>query len=375
MDGLEWMGWPGRERKELNVRKKPDAGPVFSSRRAFFRTIGGAAAATMAARGIGLQATAASTGVEAGADDPPAPGEHRPQRSFAIRRNAALEEREIPVPPHLTNGDEARYPNKIGNYSKGLPHNTIGEVDPAAYRSLLQALESGHPDQFEHIVIGGTVPLVDPQAGLAFDLEGTDCHQLAMGPPPALASAERAGEAVECYWMALLRDVNFNQYETDSFALAACRELTNVSDFRGPKVNGEVVVPQTLFRGLTQGDVVGPYVSQFLLKTVDFGAVTVPQRFNTYVPGTDYMTDTAHWLAVQNGSGPFDGNLIDPTPRYIRNGRDLSAYVHIDVLYEAYFNACLWLLDNGAPLNPGNPYGRSRTQVVFGTFGGPHVKS
>src|SRR5262249_59316351 len=134
--------------------------------------------------------------------------------------------------------DEALYANKIGNYSKGLPHNAIGEVNAGAYRSLINALETGRHEDFENIIVGGNVGLVDPQAGLAFDLEGTDCHQLAIPPAPALASAERAGEAVECYWMALLRDVNFTQYGTDPLALAAGQELSRLSDFRGPKVNG-----------------------------------------------------------------------------------------------------------------------------------------
>ncbi len=87
------------------------------------------------------------------------------------------------------------------------------------------------------------------------------------------------------------------------------------------------------------------------------------------------MTDVASWLAVQNGAGPFGSNLIDPVTRYARNGRDLAAYVHVDVLFEAYLNACLWLVDNAAPLNPGNPYNGSRTQVGFGTFGAPHFKA
>jgi hypothetical protein len=45
------------------------------------------------------------------------------------------------------------------------------------------------------------------------------------------------------------------------------------------------------------------------------------------------------------------------------------------VLFEAYFNACLFLIDNGAPLNPSNPYVTSTTQTGFGTFGSPHIKT
>jgi len=29
---------------------------------------------------------------------------------------------------HPTNGDEELYPNRIGNFHKTLPHNSIGEV-------------------------------------------------------------------------------------------------------------------------------------------------------------------------------------------------------------------------------------------------------
>ncbi len=354
------------------------------SRRAFLQNISGATAAAAVTTAVGLPALGTTSAAASEDDSDAATGAVRANRAFRMRHEAAVAERRVPIPDHPTNGDESRYANKIGNYAKGLPHNNLGVVDPAAYRSLLHALHTGEPEDFERIIVGGNVGLVDPQAGLAFDLEGTDSHQLAMGPPPALASAEKAGEAVEDYWMALLRDVPFTNYNSDPLAQQAAAELSRLTDFRGPKQGGRVTA-QTLFRGLTAGDVVGPYASQFLLKTFDFGAITVEQKINTYFPlsagGADYMTDAASWLAVQNGQGPFGFNRVDPTPRHVRSGRDLSAYVHVDVLYEAYLNACIWLLDRGAPFNPGNPYGstffttKSRTQVGFGTFGGPHVKS
>ena len=64
-------------------------------------------------------------------------------------------------------------------------------------------------------------------------------------------------------------------------------------------------------------------------------------------------------------------NQIDPQLRYRRNGRDLAAFTHVDVLYQAYFTALLVLGTIGAPLNPGNPYVGSTTENGFGTFGGP----
>jgi hypothetical protein len=305
----------------------------------------------------------------------------RTEKCYKLRVDTAKMERDLAAVTQMTNGDETRYANRIGNFSKGLPHNSLGEVDPMAYQSLLDAVSCGEPRSFDAIVMGGSVPLVNPQAGLAFDMEGADSHQFAIGTPPAVASAERAGETVELYWMAVLRDVNFANYTGDPTAQTAALELSKLADFRGPKQSGKVTA-NTLFRGFTSGDLTGPYVSQFLLKPLEYGAIHIDQKMNTYLPlstgGSDYMTTPASWLAVQNGAGPFGSNLIDPTLRYVRNGRDLAAYVHIDVLFEAYFNACLWLIDNGAPLNPGNPYAAlsgKRTQTGFGTFGAPHIKT
>ncbi len=96
------------------------------------------------------------------------------------------------------------------------------------------------------------------------------------------------------------------------------------------------------------------------------------------------MIDLPSWLDCQNGIGDLAAawktpsaapNRIDPVRRYVRCGRDISQYVHIDVLFEAYLNACLYLIHNNAPLNPGNPYLKSKTQTGFGTFGSPHIKA
>ena len=332
-------------------------------------------AAQTAAVSVAGRAARGATAVE---DSHGGAGSDRLQTCFQIRMKAAKDDRDAGVSVQTSNGDEDRYLNRIGNFSKGLPHNATGEVDQAAYQSLLKAMSSESPEDFDRVVMGGAVKLVNPQAGLAFDMEGLDSHQFTMPPAPALASAERAGEAVESYWMALLRDVHVTDYETNPLALAACAEMSRLSDFRGPKQNGKVT-PKTLFRGFTSGDVTGPHISQFLLKPLQYGAIDLEQKINTYLPlsagGADYMTDPASWRAVQNGAGPFQPNRIDPVKRYIRNGRDLAAYVHIDVLFEAYMNACLWLIDNNAPLNPGNPYRTSNNQAGFGTFGAPYIKA
>ena len=62
------------------------------------------------------------------------------------------------------NGDEELYPNRIGNYSKGLPHQSNGEVQLNAYNALLDALRTGTPAMFEQIPMGGNRKLITRNA-------------------------------------------------------------------------------------------------------------------------------------------------------------------------------------------------------------------
>jgi len=367
-------------RKSSNPKQKKGL-----SRRGFLGSVGGlTAAAAAAGAGIVLEPLAGSPRVQLrAADIGPLTPEQRRQRAFDIRVEAAEVARDVPIPDHPTNGDEELYANKIGNFSKGLPHNSLGEVDVNAYNAMLFALSSGDPEDFENIPMGCSNPaqqrkFVNPQAGLAFDLEGTDSHQLAIPPAPALASAWAAGEAVELYWMAHLRDVEFTDYATNRLAQAAARELSLLADFRGPRQGG-FVTGQTLFRDSVPGATAGPYVSQFLLKHTPFGTEHVERKMVTLRPSIEYATTFADWLDLQRGCTPAQADQFDPVRRYIRTARDLAQWVHIDVLFQAYFNAALILLHPpeaggiGAPVNPGNPYGNSVTQDPFGTFGGPHI--
>jgi hypothetical protein len=360
-----------RANERPSLTNQPALGARSLSRRGFIGRAGGAAAAAWTASAIGLSPLLGSKGVRAEAAT--VLGRQRAIEAYDLRKNAALDEYHLPILSQPNNGDEDLYSNKIGNYSKGLPHNNVGEVDLAAYNTYLAAIRSGLPSDFESIILGGNTKLTDPQCGLAFAMEGMDAGNSFEPPCPAVASQERADEAVENYWMALLRDVPFTDYATNATALQACAELTSLSGFQGPRINGQVT-PQTLFRGFTTGDIVGPYISQFLLQPVYLGALPMAQLYTTYATGLDYMTDANSWLAVQNGQGPFGSNVPDSPLRYLHDGRGVGAFVHVDLLFQAYFMGLLWLLRN-ANFNVGNPYNISHTQIGFGTFGGPHITS
>jgi len=274
-----------------------------------------------------------------------------------------------PAVDHPVNSDES-LPGYPGNFSKALPHDAQGRVLPTAYNALKQACSTGAEAAFAAVPLGGAVKLANPQAGWSYLMEGCDPFNLSMPAAPAFSSAETAGEMVECYWHAVLRDVPFADYISSSPVLDACADLSRLSDFRGPKF-GTTVVPDTLFRAATAGNLTGPYISQFLFKPIPTGPITYEQKYPVPAPGVDFLTTEADWLAVQNGT-PRSGPAVSG-PVYLRNGRDLGEFVHKDYSYQAFLNAALILLAGGTRRNPGNPYLTKTAEAPFATFGGPHI--
>jgi hypothetical protein len=315
------------------------------------------------------------------------------QRAFQVRVQAAQNNQQIEIPPHPTNGDEERYQNKIATDTRGLPHDQRGEVDLKAYNSLIKALTTQNPDDFEKIILGGTRKLVNPQGPLAVSLEGINAVQIALPPPPTLDSVEQAAEAVELYWQALLRDVPFQNFDKDPNVAAAIAELNSLPGFQGPKVNGSVT-PQTLFRGnalyvngrdrtgrtgqyvTPPGVLDGPYISQFLLREIPYNTQFISPLIRTALATKDntFLINYDEWLNVQNGRSSGRSVIFDPTRRFVYTIRDLGELARIGGAL--FFGALLILNATNAPLNPGNPYINSRTQVgSAATFAPGHFQA
>ncbi len=274
-------------------------------------------------------------------------------------------------------------------------------------------------------------------AGNSFDLEGPDAQAVTMPPHPKLGSEELTAEMAEVYAQALLRDVPFNSYtpgvtgigvgktkddistlttldalDTEKANVETVKEYTDILSqlpWFDPNValgltNQEKVrrrdytqLPSNAFRGITTGDDIGPYLSQFLLAGnsgvngndaerspsdgyITYGAASVDQRIRVATEGQDYMTTWDEWYDVQNGADLRGLETYENSPkrRFIHTPRDLATYVHYDALYEAYLNACLLMLGSGVPFDPGIPFqeGDNRDhQQGFAHFGGPHILS
>jgi len=349
-------------------------------------------------------------------------------------------------------------PSYLASYTKGLPHNPdTGLVDkPSSYQLFVRAIDSGNFRDFRDTPLGAAKNMhgdcVMPtwlsqkaidhdvsvrawesqSAGLAYDLEGPDPQALAMPPVPTLGSDELTAEMGEVYVQALLRDVPFRNFSVGVMGLGVTKDKTEISatnflnivEGKKPQVKavkaltdelanlnwfngtgaatstaaatrrrGELS-PATAFRGITRGDDIGPYLSQFLLAgdagfggersradgRISYGAIDIDQRIRIAEPGVDYMTSWEEFIDVQNAADLRGKETYQNAPgrRFIHTPRDLATYVHYDALYEAYLNACLLLLGNGTPFDPGIPFQSADNidhQQGFAHFGGPHILS
>ncbi len=322
------------------------------------------------------------------------------KKSYKARIKAAELEYHLDVPPHPNNGDEARYANKIGTSTKGLKHDADGHVDPESYASLLKALQTRQPEDFEKIILGGTAKLADPQGPLTTALEGTNNSQLAIPVAARLDSAALAAEHIENYWLALLRDVPFTDYTNNTsnpLVLAAVAELNRLPEYKGPRIHGKVT-PETLFRStalypdyksdpsgrkgkyvIPPETLVGPYISQFLLRPIPaWGTFTAqPQLRPFQKAGENFGTTFDEWLAIRNGVSTGRSITAESGRRYIINGRDLAwlarssgpTYLYaLQILLAAPVAGNPFAGGVGAPLNPANPYINSKTQSSGSSF-------
>lgn len=384
---------------------------------------------------------------------------NRKQEARKVRLSAADLAYNRAHPRHIANGDEQKFRNSDGSkpsymasYTKGMPHDceTGLVLISDDFQKFVKGIDSGDPRDFMDVYLGpnqeaesspncdrpnckkwrsdkannvnAKVRAWESQgAGNTYDLEGPDAQAVTMPPAPALGSDELTAEIGEVYAQALLRDVPFTQFSCDSdivknsnemvdnilndlgeldwFSDEDCCNLTQEEASR----KRDKPTRQTAFRGITPGDDVGPYISQFLLAgnggingkdaepgrapangLVSYGALTIDQRVRLACPGVDYMTTWEEWLDVQEGADLRDLEMYTnadtcegPARRFITTPRDMATYVHYDALYEAYLNACLLMLGK-IPFDPGIPFQGSDQddhQQGFAHFGGPHILS
>ena len=303
-------------------------------------------------------------------------GQQRQQQVYQLRKEVAGYYKNLPLIPNTNNGDDARYANRLGSYSKGMPHNALGDVDTSAYNIYADAIDRGDWDAISDIPMGNSSATRLTFRNIAslwsIDYFGPDAHNVYLPPCPTFASRETAGEMVELYWQALTRDVPTSQYATDPLIAAACAELSSLPVFHGPKQAG-AVTPDTIFRAPFAGSLAGPHFSQFLYADIQYGPYVLKPQIITTLPGTDYITNYTSWINAQNGL-VNTVKVNDPVRRFVRNARDMGEFVGRDMLFQPYMDATVVILRRfGAPYDLANPYINHPTCHGHGTLGPHHV--
>ena len=241
----------------------------------------------------------------------------------------------------------------IGSFHKSLPHNSFGEVEPAAFADFVD-IANGHQQNgdFDCVARGpvlqtpallsnsqapfdplamlpdqhgtpdaGDRPdrLVNPQAGRAIEGLGPDPSEMELIPAPGVRSLSTAAEMVELMWLALLRDVPLERLQDPANLSGPLQDLpcwfaAAVADVGDPgrlglpldlprDPAGELRIDATtLFRLGLRDEEFGPLVSQFFLHDCAYGSQLIVQKQLPYKARRDFLTDHGSWLRAQNAA-------------------------------------------------------------------------
>ena len=94
--------------------------------------------------------------------------------------------------------------------------------------------------------------LANPLGAVAFANESWDSHHLMVDAASSIDSVMHGGDMAECYWLALTRDVPFDDYPADPLVLRAVADLRTVPGYGWvTPTTCSAVVSRAIRRGLT----------------------------------------------------------------------------------------------------------------------------
>lgn len=263
-------------------------------------------------------------------------------------------------------GGEMYYPYM---FAKTLEHDTTtGFVKKVDVDRILDALNEGTTDKVNAIQLStvSQKKLEGILCSSSFNLIGTDPLLLDTSNFYAVDSEAGAFEMAEVYAKAILRDIPFSEYDSNSNVNTIRSALNEYSDFTTAPLDNGSISSKFLFRGSGVDETVGPYISQLLYKDFNYGSMTIQQK---YKPETDYVSSLtkSEWLEIQNGK--VNGSVSQSSEQYAYNGRVLGSMVHSDPLYQFYYNASMILLQNGVTPSAFT----TNTSTAWTSGGGPSI--
>ncbi len=287
------------------------------------------------------------------------------------------------------NKSEREIPSFAASFTKTFEHDEktglLTEEGKKNYARFVEAIRTGKQTDFDQVkrYAQATIKLVNPQGAYMFSSAGGDSSLFKIEPFFELSSVDAATNMLEVYLMALCRDVFFSDYGTSGgtdvdgkiasltgTALKVLRTLDKKS-YKGPRTKEGHIDKTVLFRGTSAGDLIGPYISQFLLMPLKlvFPSASGSQVFPSAAIETKQLRCVAQkrefgvsfkdFVALQNGIVPKTYAATDydfKKMRYPVTGRDLASLTHYDRPFEIYYNTVSLLISYGFPFSKSFPY-------------------
>jgi membrane-associated phospholipid phosphatase len=266
-------------------------------------------------------------------------------------------------------------PDFRGVYAKGITEY-VGPVgqdvrgpNKGRYQLFIEGLKERNITKV-NTVVAQTPRFADAYSLFDYELYGMHRDSFSIPPAPTITSNEGAAELLEVYAMALLRDFDLtlldsSSSEYDTFTNEQKQTVQKYVDALNdvkqyiqysPKNNANITIG-TLFRGLSPGDLRGPYLSQFLFYPAYLGNFYAEQKFVLYDNSRNkidinknYGLDYNYVKDLLNG---ISKPLVAKTQklRFLQTIRDAAIYINRDEIWQPFFITAAILLDNG--IKPG----------------------
>ena len=259
-----------------------------------------------------------------------------------------------------------------GVFTKGFvghtgPNNEVRNPDKSSYELFISGLKTRDLSKI-NTVCTTSKRLADPFCLFDLEVEGKFRESYSIPLAPTVISQQGAAELLEVYTMALLRDCElglldpsssrYSTYTNDQKNLV--KKYIDIMNNEGitthlqcPVDSTGKITPGLLYRGKSNGDKIGPYLSQFLYYPAYLGNFRALQQFmlidaslnkidlitNNFGLNESYVKDLLEGVGKTSNLNLKIG--------YIQTIRDLAIYINRDEIWQAFFNAAVILLDAG----------------------------
>tara|TARA_B100000795_G_scaffold44409_1_gene29140 strand:- start:247 stop:1851 length:1605 start_codon:yes stop_codon:yes gene_type:complete len=173
-------------------------------------------------------------------------------------------------------------------------------------------------------------------------------------------------EIAEVFAMALLRDRPFASWAHDAEVQKVMDILNSYPQKSTAPLEGGLITANTLMRGAGADETIGPYVSQYLLQPFRYGSLKVTQKYAIEKDPRE-PTDWNEFIKIQDGQMPKEKTALDGES-FNYSPRNLGGNVHMDPLFQFYYNAAL--ISGQCGISPSGLTGLSAPTISGFTQGG-----